>query len=733
MLLVPVLLQGQVSIYYFNCTDDGSLFTWVVNGSIRDYGLPVNGVNVCPKESLFTISSKKEPTFKMDAVNAKMSGNGKYLFWNTGNKLFRASYYPEGLKDTVKLEYGGISQFAYDVSYDGSRVLACYDAPTLKGRCSPGYRMLMHFEFRDGKFVVTDTLSPPDTCKFVSISHLLPNGYVFWTGSDTYHLMQPIGSGKFDEIAFITDIPVNRPSFIVPQNGNSIFFSGYRNISGRKNDSVFALYECRFVNGNYTAPYLIREWENSPSWKTIVSVSPDGTHLVWTNTESDPAGINPDVTKAWSMHWVKDEWSEPEVVFSEIAGPSGRRLGYWPAVSNNSITWVSSDGHVVHCSGLHAGSLVTNITFVSQVVRKQNWLQSVEIFLDDTLVEKEQKLVDLMFVNFTADTLQLTPFTSTNYSRGYERMIPVAAHAWSSLSVDFSELSGANDIRQTWTVIPRDTIIIPVLVSFAESGQMQEITFSVHGDSVNGLVHWSIFPGVILKDIRSSPYDPFIAADGKTREQLARTRDGYILRTWYPNGQLHFETEYDHHRQPRGEWKYFSETGILQEKKIYRNKNSYSVKTWYLNGQIRSSGIYRKACKTGDWVEYFEDGTKKTETNFHRVWTLNIYLGGFGIDITMGTYARHYTEWYSNGQIMRHAQYGMNGQPKGKWEAWYDNGQINSIHTHRRRQQLNIYTLFDRNGQVCVQNPGCVDLLARLPQLLYEAPSHRHHGRESPF
>lgn len=723
-IVFSTLLKSQ-SAYHFQPVDDGSLFCWVNEGT-RDYG-----ITVCPAESLYLASTHPHPTFSMHVVDASMSGNGKYLFWNTGKEMFRATYHPDGLTDTVRFDYSGdVSRFAYDISYDGTQVTACYDAPTLPKRCSPGFRMLMNFQLKDGEFVVTDTLSPADTCHFVSTSSILPNGWIFWSSYKDYQMMRPTAPGKYEPVTFLTQSPVHRTSFVIPQNGNSIFIQGYIDDPDSKKDSIFCLYECRFVNGAYTDPILIRQWKNAPQWQKALTVSPDGMHLVWINGEKDGSGVYPTAEDVMVMHWNGTAWSEPEVLFSQFHPASHQGLGNWAVMSNRSICWHQYNSSIVYCAGLHAGATVLTTSLLPTKWGRTPW-KSENIVLRDTLMEKEFFLVRLRYTNTTNDTLSLSYYTSYAYINN-ARLIPTHANSWSSVTPDFSELSLENQTPKLGRLAPGDSVEIPYMVSFNQSGEIKGISIYVKGDSIAGEVAWYVRAGVVIRDTRRSAFEPFVDHRGVTREQCTRDGSSFILKSWYENGLLRYETRFDAKCRPEGTWKYFSDRGVLLEEKRFYGKNSYSVKTWYHNGQLKSSGAYHKTCKIGTWKEYYETGQRKSETKFRRMWTLHIYQRNHTTDVLLGTYAHSYTEWYPNGQKKMEAAVDMDGLPKGIWYAWYEDGQLNATYSYNKKKRVNMKRIYDHNGTCCFDSglqsntdPSCPDPFAGMPQLHFEKRSPR--------
>ncbi|HTF05232.1 MAG TPA: hypothetical protein VK826_14485 [Bacteroidia bacterium] len=728
--LLPVLLNGQVSVHDFNCTDDGSLFYWINEDAQRS-------ITVCPKDSIW-YSASRGPSFAVQAHNVRFSGNGKYMFWFRDHKIYRAEYNAGRLTDTITIDYPGLSQSVFDVNYDGSKVLASYDAPGIPKKCSPGFRMLMSFEERDGKYQLTDTLSPPDTCKFVHQSHILPNGYVVWTAYLQEHLLKPIGNGKYEEIAWPETKLLQRKSMLVPQNGNSIFLSGYeKDPTTPTDDSVFVLYEYLFVNGTYTEPIKLREWKNYPLWSVNLSVSPDGTHINWVCHEIDPTKQHPEISDVYTMHWENGAWSEPELIFSEIMGTDQARIG-WMVPSNTGIVWQRADARIVFCDGYHRGALVSEIILSNKAkpAPRTPTLYSENLVMTDTLIAGEQRVMKLQFVNTTRDTLHVTPYTANLSTQNRYHRIPTTSHSWVTLVPEFPELNNETAHGNEWVLAPGDTCLLSVLVSFSASGEKQSVTVYARGDFISGLIEWSIVPGMILKDTRRNVFDPFVGANGKPQEQCAKDKHGYVLRTWYPNGKLHYETFYDSKCKPRGTWMYYSESGVLLAERKYTGDRTYTSTTWYENGQLKAKGDYRRSCKIGTWKEYYSNGQKKSVAQFHRVWVWNIYRRHFGMDVTMGTFARTYSAWYENGQQKVHLKNDMNGDPTGVWESWYGNGNVNARYTYKGRECQPHKLVYNSDGTLysdSMQPPKLLngqtyDLLMMLPQLSYTS-RFRYRGR----
>jgi antitoxin component YwqK of YwqJK toxin-antitoxin module len=71
----------------------------------------------------------------------------------------------------------------------------------------------------------------------------------------------------------------------------------------------------------------------------------------------------------------------------------------------------------------------------------------------------------------------------------------------------------------------------------------------------------------------------------------ASVRDG-VLRTWYPNGQLGHQGEYEN-GEPKGEFLW-----------------------WYATGQLQIQGSYSDGVQNGDWTWWHENGMKKVQGTF---------------------------------------------------------------------------------------------------------------------
>lgn len=694
LFLCPMLIFGQNSIYCFQSTDDGSLFYW----KSEDSRTP--GITVCPKDSLSEASRKTKPDFALRCNNVFFSGNNKYIFWTHNGKMYRAEYHPEGLTDTLVVNYPNLGQFACDANYDGTKLLACYDAPSLPKRCSPGFRMLLSFELRNGVFQLTDTLSPPDTCHFVSQANFLGNGYVLWRMGTAAHLMKPNGDGTYTEVALPFEKYIQRPAFLIAKSATSIFFYGYvKDKRTLQDDSLIELYEVKFVNGVYIDPLKIREWNNMPQWSLRVAISPDGTHLSWVDVVKDKNEMEPDISDVYTSHCENGIWTEPELIFSEVVNWGQRSLLSWMYSSNTSLYWYIGNARMILCEGFHKGSLVSEILLVPMNQSVGNIFERHDVMLQDTLIAKEQRLFQFQYVNITTDTLKVV-LGQSSYFTPTLRTVPISAHAFTLLEADFPEVVAPNPPQNTWILAPGDTCAFERRVSFMATGEEFKVSLYIGGGKLGGTVEWHVRPKMVLRDVRRSMFEPFVGANGHIEEQCVRTKNGFALTTWYPNGKLHSESHYDAKGHRSGTWNYYDEAGVKIVENIYHGETRKST-TWYANGNVRSSGKYRKNCKLGIWEEYYEGGQKKSVAHFRRYWLLDITTKRFSADVVMCTSARKYTSWYANGKKQSFAHFSIGGRRNRTWTTWYETGALKGEYTYSRCGERKRTVIYAQDGNIC--------------------------------
>jgi len=407
----------------------------------------------------------------------------------------------------------------------------------------------------------------------------------------------------------------------------------------------------------------------------------------------------PDISDVYTSHWENGIWSEPELVFSEVVNWGQRSLLSSMYSSNTSLYWYIGNARMILCEGFHKGSLVSEILLVPMNQPVTKILEHYDVMLQDTLIAKGQRLFHFQYVNLTTDTIKII-LGPASYFTPSQRTIPIAAHAFTTLEVDFPEVVAPNPPQNTWNLAPGDTCAFDRRVSFLATGEEFKVSLYITGGTESGMVEWRIRPKMVLRDIRRSMFEPFVGANGVTEEQCVRTKNGFVFTTWYPNGKLHTESHYDSKGHRTGVWNYYNEAGVKIVENVYRGETRKST-TWYDDGSLKSSGKYRKNCKLGTWKEYYGGGEKKSVAHFRRYWLLDITTKRLSADVVMCTSARKYTSWYSNGKKQSYAHFSIGGRRNRTWTTWYENGALKEQCTYSRCGESKRTVIYAQDGNIC--------------------------------
>ena len=116
--------------------------------------------------------------------------------------------------------------------------------------------------------------------------------------------------------------------------------------------------------------------------------------------------------------------------------------------------------------------------------------------------------------------------------------------------------------------------------------------------------------------------------------------------SWYESGEIESEGNYVITKNQRESYDgtYSSSTG--------------TTISYYKNGQIKLTKRYLLNEKQGLWVEFFEDGSVKSEINYHS-----------------GDLNGTYLTYHNQTQIHEQGTY-LNGEKQGQWIQWFPNGQL---------------------------------------------------------
>lgn len=104
---------------------------------------------------------------------------------------------------------------------------------------------------------------------------------------------------------------------------------------------------------------------------------------------------------------------------------------------------------------------------------------------------------------------------------------------------------------------------------------------------------------------------------------------------------------------------HFPSKKIFTKEGYWQGKAEGVHQKWYENGQLAERRTYHKNHKNGLHRGWWPNGTPKF--NYH-----------FLKDVATGTHH----EWFENGQMYSLSTYNSEGQPEGKQQMWYMDGQL---------------------------------------------------------
>ncbi len=200
------------------------------------------------------------------------------------------------------------------------------------------------------------------------------------------------------------------------------------------------------------------------------------------------------------------------------------------------------------------------------------------------------------------------------------------------------------------------------------------------------------------------------------------------FQSFYPNGELKEQIDYKYGKKT-GEESFYFENGklkksvkplkdnVLEYHSFYENGNPkklehrtkdkderYGIyKEWYKNGQLTESGTYVSDYKRdGEWLEFYEDGTKKIEADFvdgirqiHHFWNdkgehllkdgTGIYFNEYSMfnDSDVTIYKYEYKDYKRHGEqqtieknIVITSKMYVDGKQHGITRSFYNNGNL---------------------------------------------------------
>lgn len=197
-------------------------------------------------------------------------------------------------------------------------------------------------------------------------------------------------------------------------------------------------------------------------------------------------------------------------------------------------------------------------------------------------------------------------------------------------------------------------------------------------------------------------------------------------RTYYKNGQLKFDCNYDNDKL-QGLSKEYYETGQLKAENNYKDgKWEGLCKEYYEDGQLRLEYNYKNDEFDGTCKDYYESGQLKLENNYkegkHEGVSKRYYENGEIEDIYNckdGELDGLCKGYYQNGQIDAECIY-KDEKLNGLCKKYYEDGNLEILQNYREGKSHGFYKEYYRNGKLRLETNYNEDLLEGLYKFYYE-------------
>lgn len=183
------------------------------------------------------------------------------------------------------------------------------------------------------------------------------------------------------------------------------------------------------------------------------------------------------------------------------------------------------------------------------------------------------------------------------------------------------------------------------------------------------LTVFSLIVGILMSC--SSPYEEVSTKDDDgnlVSSYTIRKEDGVKEGVYqlFINGKLSEKGEYKEGKQ-EGSRTLFYESGKVQVEEMYNNGRIISKKTYFDNGELESEGQYdENITMSGEWKYYYQNGKMKEKVNFNN----NVEDGVF-------------VEYHENGNLKTEGTYvpvtfgvEVEGLESGELKEYDENGQL---------------------------------------------------------
>lgn len=176
---------------------------------------------------------------------------------------------------------------------------------------------------------------------------------------------------------------------------------------------------------------------------------------------------------------------------------------------------------------------------------------------------------------------------------------------------------------------------------------------------------------------------------------------------YHENKALMSKGLYDDNGEKTGEWKYFTEQGLISQICVYSPKDSsLTYKNYYPNGNVESEGTYKNETDHGKYFYYYPSGGKKFEKVFE-----NGKKAGKGIDYhqngkisSEGVYKDDQLEglssqYYYNGKTLSQTTW-ISGEEEGEYKGFHPNGQLKTVGKMSKDLSQGEWLYYDDKGKL---------------------------------
>ncbi len=153
--------------------------------------------------------------------------------------------------------------------------------------------------------------------------------------------------------------------------------------------------------------------------------------------------------------------------------------------------------------------------------------------------------------------------------------------------------------------------------------------------------------------------------------------------SYHNDGSISATGEKGYDGNEKGEWKYYHETGYLNEAVQFIEPFELS-EIYYPDGSLKAEGQYVDGVRDGTWISYYQSGKV-----FERI----VFDHRLGANIPVG----NFLQYYESGAEFAVFQYDQNGNRHGEQYQYFENGQVFEFANYQAGRLINAEQ-FDSNG-----------------------------------